>query len=310
MEESTSANRSRLLSIVASVLFLLTLVALIFFINRNSKLQQENANYISEVDALTQEKYELLTDLDSLRGAYEDLSFVRDSLDQSLGQADSTIEVLNRIRRQNASSLSSLRQEVNQLRGLRNQMEATVAELEAENEALIARNDSLTQELQVSTQRNRQLATQTANLEEANEALLEETNRLKAASVRASGFTVDVQQRNGRPTTSGRRADKIIVNFDMTGVPPNYQGLHTLYLIISDATGVPIESRNPVRTRINVNGEIAEFEAQLAKEVSLADSQRLTFNHEVQERRLDPGYYRVAIYSDMGFLGSAGFQLR
>ncbi len=310
MENSSNVRRSRILSITASVLFLLSFIGLLFMVNRNQRLKEDNASYMEEVDILTQEKYQIMTQIDSLQGEVEGLSFVRDSLNEGLTQANATIEELDRIRRRSASSLASLREEVNQLRGMRVQMEATVADLQEQNDILAARNDSLSQELQVSTQRNRELVSQTASLEEANEALLDETNRLKAASVRASGFTIDIEQRNGRPTTSGRRADQVTVNFDMTNVPVEFQGLHTLYLVISDATGVPIESTNPVRTRINVRGEIAEFEAQHAKEVSLSTAQRLSFKHEILERRLDPGYYRVAIYSDMGFLGSAGFQLR
>lgn len=301
---------SRAYSIVATVLFLLALIALIFMWTRNNQLQESNEAYISEVDSLTEVKYGLLNDLDSLQLAFEGLSVRADSLSGSLTEAKDAIDRLERIRSRSASDLRSLREEINQLRAVKADLSTTVAQLQEENEMLLAQNDSLSQELQTSQTRNQQLVSQTQNLEEANQVLLDEMNTLKAESVKASGFRIDIENDNGKPTLHGRRADIIEVSFDMTSVPREHQGLTTVYLVITDNNGSPIASRNPVRTRINVRGEIAEFEAQQAKEVNLTEAQRLEFKHEIQERRLDPGYYRAAIYSDMGFLGSSGFQIR
>lgn len=301
---------SKTYSIVATVLFALALIGVIFLWTRNSKLQTSNEEYMTEVDSLTQVKYDLLNDLDSLQLAYEGLAVTSDSLSNSLAGAKENIDRLERIRRQSASDLRSLREEINQLRAVKSELSANVAQLQEENAMLLAQNDSLNQELVVSQSRNQQLVSQTSQLEEANQALLDEMNTLKAESVKATGFRIDIEKDNGKPTLHGRRADVIEVSFDMTSVPREYQGLHTVYLVISDPNGTPIQSVNPVRTRINVRGEVAEFEAQLAKEVNLSESQRLSFKHEIQERRLDPGYYRAAIYSDMGFLGASGFQIR
>lgn len=301
---------SRTYSIVATVLLVLALIGLLFLWTRNSKLNESNEAYISEVDSLTQVKYDLLNDLDSLELAFNGLAVRSDSLSTSLSEAKESIKRLEQIRRQSSSDLRSLREEINQLRAVKSDLETTVATLMEENEQLLARNDSLNQELQVSQVLNQQLVSQTEQLAEANQALADEMDRLKAASVKANGFRVDVERGNGKPTTSGRRADVIEVSFDITQVPSEYQGLTTLYLVITDSNGMPVQSLNPVRTRINVRGEVAEFEAQQAKEVNLSASQRLSFKHEIQERRLEPGFYRAAIYSDMGFLGSSGFQLR
>lgn len=301
---------SRAYSIVATVLFLLALIAIIFMWTRNNNLKESNEAYISEVDSLTEVKYGLLNDLDSLQLAFEGLSIRADSLSGSLTEAKDAIDRLERIRRQSASDLRSLREEINQLRAVKADLSATVAQLQEENEQLLAQNDSLSQELQTSQTRNQQLVSQTQNLEEANQQLLDEMNTLKAESVKASGFRIDIEKENGKPTLHGRRADVIEVGFDMTSVPREYQGLTTIYLVITDSNGTPIESLNPVRTRITVRGEVAEFEAQQAKEINLTEAQRLEFKHEIQERRLEPGYYRAAIYSDMGFLGSSGFQIR
>lgn len=301
---------NRTVSIAAIVLFLLTLIGVIYLWTQNKQLKQSNETYISEVDSLTSVKYELLGEIDSIQGAFERMSVRSDSLSGSLAKAEQTISELNRIRRKSSADLESLRREINQLRSLKGDLEATVAQLQEDNQRLTAENEQLTVQLEESETRNEQLTSITQDLQEANQSLLDEMNRLKAASVKANGFQVDVLRNSGKPTTSGRRADVIEASFDVTDVPREYQGLHTVYLIISDANGTPIQSLNPVRARLTVNGEVAEIEAQQAKEVNLTTSQRLSFKHEIQERRLTPGYYRVAIYSDMGFLGSAGFQLR
>jgi chromosome segregation ATPase len=295
-------------SIVMTVLFLLALVGLLLMWNRGNRLQSANTTYVAEVDSLTQIKYELLNDLDSLQLAFEGLALQSDSLSEALAGAKETIAKLEQVRRQNSAGAESLRREINQLRALKADLESTVTQLREENEQLLAANEQLTVQLEASETRNLQLTSQTQELEEANKTLLDEMNRLRAASVKASGFQVDINRNSGRGTTSARRSRTLDISFDLTEVPREFHGLHTVYLVISDATGTPIKSLNPIRTRITANNQVAEIEAQAAKEVNLTASQRLNFKHEVQER-LSAGYYRVAVYSDLGFLGSAAFRL-
>jgi hypothetical protein len=44
------------------------------------------------------------------------------------------------------------------------------------------------------------------------------------------------------------------------------------------------------------------------KEVNITSNQRLSFSHNMEDK-LKPGFYRVAVYADLGMLGSANFRL-
>jgi len=44
------------------------------------------------------------------------------------------------------------------------------------------------------------------------------------------------------------------------------------------------------------------------KEDNITSNQRLSFSHKMEDK-LKPGFYRVAVYTDVGMLGSANFRL-
>jgi hypothetical protein len=46
-----------------------------------------------------------------------------------------------------------------------------------------------------------------------------------------------------------------------------------------------------------------------AKDVDIAENQRLSFVYDLEEK-LDPGFYRVSIFTEIGMLGSSSIRLR
>jgi hypothetical protein len=45
------------------------------------------------------------------------------------------------------------------------------------------------------------------------------------------------------------------------------------------------------------------------KDTDIVENQRLTFNYELEDK-LKSGYYRVAVYTDIGLLGASSFRLQ
>lgn len=303
-------NKSRLYGLLAALLLLL--LVSVFFIVRSSKLSGENKGMTVELDSLNSVKFDLLDEIDSLRTEYAVTVAKSDSLAGSLSSAESTMaqqsEELRRIKRQSAANSDQLKKEIVQLRNLKAQMEGVIDDLRAQNEKLKEENTFLSGELDKAQVVNQDLSNRAGQLEEANKSLQEEMNKLRAKSVKATGFRVDVGKRNDKPTTSSKRVRNVGISFDLLDVPQEYQGVHTLYLVITDQQGIPVKAANPIRTTIRVGEETAEIEAQQAKEVNIGPTQRLVFNYSPPDR-LKGGTYQAAIYTDFGLLGTVSFRL-
>lgn len=303
-------NKSRLYAGIALLLLLLAIA--IFFIVRSINLSGKNEGLNTSLDSLNTVKFDLLDQLDSLETEFAVTVATSDSLGGALSDAQSAMarqsEEIKRIKRQSALTADQLKAEIAQLRNFKAQMEGAMEELRAENEKLKEENTYLSGELVKADSTNKQLTAKTGVLESANKALQEEMNKLRAKSVKATGFRVDVGKRNDKPTMSSRRTRNIGVSFDLIDVPEQYHGVHTLYLVITNEAGVPVKSANPIRTTIRVNDATAEIEAQVAKEVNLENTQRLVFNYSPSDK-LSAGTYQAAIYTDFGLLGTVSFKL-
>lgn len=303
-------NKQTLYSVIVTVLLAIVIIAALVLWSKNSNLSGSNEDYMQEVDSLTVVKTELLSQLDQLQAEYESIAAYGDSLSGSLTEAQATIEKLEKIRKQSTADLNSLRQEVKQLQGLKTNLSDEVAKLREENAALLARNEELTVQLVETSTANEALTSQRTDLETANQSLNDEVNRLKVSNIKATGFQINVERKNEKVTARGRSARRLNISFDVINVPAEHQGLHTIYLVLSDANATPLKVETPIRAQIKgSDGEVAEIEAQYSKEVNLTANQRVSFTHELQEK-LQAGMYQASVYSDLGFLGLASFQVR
>jgi hypothetical protein len=79
--------------------------------------------------------------------------------------------------------------------------------------------------------------------------------------------------------------------------------------VVTDDKGTPVKMSNPIQATVNVNGQDMDIQAVKVQEVNIEENQRLSFNYDLEER-LKSGYYRVAVYTDIGLLGASSFRLR
>ena len=198
--------------------------------------------------------------------------------------------------------MASLRSQLDGLIAARTALEGDITNLQAENAALKEENAKLTANLATSRE-------ETAALARLNETMEKDIADLTLANFKANGFTTDVLRKDGKPTRRKVFAKKVNVSFDLVGVPEKYQGVRKIYMVITDDQGVPITKSSPVSAKINVNGQEQDIIAVSEQNVEIQESQRLSFNHDLEEK-LKPGYYRSSIYTDLGLLGSASFLMR
>lgn len=304
------------LGILALLLFLLLLGVGYWgygLSNEKTKLISEKTEMSSELESINALKLQLESEVDSLESAYNTLADENETLQGAL--KDEKARVRRRDRKiktisqelegeklQANSQMSDLRTQIESLLASKSALEGEINSLRAENDALKNQNADLQQNLGKAREDNLALANLTRSMEG-------ELDRLTLANFKATAFNVEFQKRNKKVTSKSRRARRTKVSFDLTNVPQEYQGVRPVYLVISDEKSTPIKLDNPISAKIVVNGQQQDILAAEAKEVNIQKNQRISFTHQLDEK-LKSGYYRIAIYTDIGLLGATSFRLR
>lgn len=296
--------------IVLIILLLLALMGSLYWGNQEKtakeQLMSENTVLTEAIGGLGNIKKELETEVDRLMAEYEALAAENESLEGSLAKAKADIaKKAAEIRNAKASStaeVNNLRAEIQNLLAIKAELENNIQAMQVENDSLRARTGVLEQDLSLAKE-------DIVALNELNNAMQQEVRKLTLANFKATAFDVVVGQKNDKVTARSKRARKITVNFELMNVPNEYQGIRPLYLSITDTNGVPVNATNPYTTKVTVNGQPMDLIAVDAKEVDLIDNQRLSLSYEVDEK-LQAGFYRATVYTDIGLLGAVSFKLR
>ncbi len=302
-------NTNKILAIIIAILALLLVWSGWWGLqqkNAKNLLATENNMLNQEVEGLEELKINLEGEVDSLVGQFEALAEENEFLQADLEEAQSKVQqqraTINNLKKRSATESSSLRTQIEELLGTKAELEAQIADLQVENESLRSENEQLTEDLASSR-------AETDALARLNRTIQDELKQMTLASFKASGFRVEVEKRKSRATARSRNARKILVSFDLVSVPEEYRGVRPLYLVVTDDKGTPIKISNPIQTQVLVNGQTMDIQAVASRDENIGASQRISFNHNLEEK-LRSGYYRVAVYTDIGLLGASSFRLR
>lgn len=274
--------------------------------NQSSQsLQSEKQQLQTQLAGIAELKNTLQREVDSLQTAYQSLASDNQALQGSLSDAQSRLARLDgelqAARRNRLGEVNGLKAEIQSLLASKAELENSIAAIQAENDSLRQRTGVLERDISAARSEN-------AALSNLNRTIQGELRRLTLANFKATAFQVEVEMKKPKATAAAGRARRIMVTFDLTAVPSEYQGLRPLYLTITDDKGTPIAGSN-YQAKANVNGQSIDLIAVKEKEVNIGANQRLSFAHDLAEK-LRPGYYRVAVYTDIGLLGAASFKLQ
>lgn len=295
-------------------LFIAAVIAIIFLLFSRNKVANNLEATSVERDSLLVARTNLAHELDSIGFAFQTALTENDSLRGSMANLEKLVAekdaLVQKIRAQSSNSTAGLRKEINQLRQLRGELEGAMAQLQEENQKLLADNERLTGENQQLTVEKGQLSGQISDMQKFNGTLQDQVAKLTRAGIKASAFRVDLERRSDKLTTRARRTREIGITFDLIDLPEQYQGAHTLYLVLTDVNGALLSSSttNAKASIPTPNGTPLEIVAQQAKEVDLGAAQRLSFTYPIEEK-LKPGTYIATVYADFGILGSSSFRL-
>lgn len=308
-QEKSTPYSDRERNLIAIIIILLIALAgtsywAFFKKQENTIITNENVAYQSENKELISLRDSLVSQVESLSSNFAALSEENQSLQGSLNEAKvelaSKIKSLSLYKKNSAKEANNLRAEILQLLAVKAELEESISALQEENDNLKVENTSLTTNLNEANKDNAALA----NL---NRTMQEEVKKLTLNNFKASAFQVEVENPKSKLTVKSNKARRIVVNFDLTSVPDEYQGVRIIYMAITNDNGIPVPGSN-ISKNIVVNGQSMPLNAVSGKEVNITSNQRLSFTHNMEDK-LKPGFYRVAVYTDIGMLGSANFRL-
>ena len=299
-------NNATIAAIVLGVLFLIALIWGITQMTSKNKLKTQTTTLTEEKSELELLRADLEREVDSLTQEFQTLASENEELEGSLSDAQAKLvsaeKALSAAKKSAAGERNSLRAEIQALIDAKATLQSNIDGLMEENQRLKEQMGILEQDLAMTQQEKEALAA-------LNQTINEEVKRLTLANFKASGFQVVIGQKNEKVTSKSKKARSIDVAFDLANVPPEYQGVRPIYLVLTDERGNPIPMSNPVKATSVVNNQTVELLAAESKEVNINENQRLSFSHELDEK-LKAGLYRASVYTDIGLLGASSFTLR
>jgi FtsZ-binding cell division protein ZapB len=299
MSDQTS---SRAYGIIVTLLLLLSASMGWFFWQKSKVVQSENLRIEAMRDSLEFVKAAVELELDTLAQAYSALRNENEGLRGRVSSTVKTVEekevIIRQIKSSSSKEISDLKNQIGQLSKLKTEYETIITVLRGENDQLKVENQRLTGE-------NYQLRTAKDNL---SRQLEDQLRKNQTVSFKATAFRVENQRKSDKLTTRAKKTREITISFDLNDVPSMYQGPVKLYMVITDETGKPIASNNPVRTTVYAPTGPTDISAQMVKEVILYESQRIELDYELEEK-IKSGSYTVSIYTEKGLLGASIFRL-
>lgn len=309
------------LTIVAILLALLFLATLFWGIsqkNNAGELTVANTEMSAEVDQLSLLRANLERQVDSLGTIYETAVSDNESLKGQLAEAqDVTKRALYDMRqaqksRKNDNDVAyQMRVQIEDLINARANLETSLIALEAENQELRKANVVLRQDLSDAKTAAYNFEKKSDNLETMTQSMEKQITEMTLGAFKASAIQVDMYQgsKGTKVTADASRVRRMNVSFDLTNVPDKYLGVRPIYLVLSDQSGTPVTSENPVRAKAIVNGAEMDLIALEGRDVNVEKNQRISFTHDL-DVKLAAGYYRAQIFTDLGLLGAANVNLR
>ncbi len=275
----------------------------------NAKLTTDKAVLSSEMDKLGAIKANLNASIDSLNASFQDLAEENTALTGSLEaekakakKANSRYHHWKKKWQEAQNSNASMAEQIQTLLAAKSGMESTIVSLQTQNDSLMQLTATLKEDLSETREAKKAL-------ERMNESINGELKRLTLANFKATAFNVTTLTKRNKQQMRAWLVRQIKVSFDLTNVPEKYRGVRPVYMVITDEKSVPIPMENAIDAKVKVNGQELALKAVEMKEINIDDSQRLSFTHKLA-KKLKKGYYRVAVYTDIGMLGASSFRLR
>ena len=268
----------------------------------NGQLKANNAHLSSQLAQLDSLKMDLQHEVDSLIATYTALAQENEELQSKLVQKDGLIArktaLVKNVRSASASDIRGLKQQMQDLINLKVNMEVSIHEIYRQNDSLKVEIVKKEEEVEVVKKEKKILTQLKENLE----------NDLTLSNFKATAFRVEVEGKKGKVTSKGKRARNIVVSFDLNEIPAKYQGTRPLYMIIKDEQQNVIATDQFYPVTISRGDQTLNIHAVMRQQAEIGADQRINFNYDLEDK-LQEGYYRIEIYTDIALLGVTSFRV-
>lgn len=312
VNNGNSGASKKLAWALAAVMTVVAILAIYFGVQSN-KYQHLSTDLSAELDDTRTKMQE---ELAVVQSAYDTQVVVNEGLSADIETKVQEVEDLQAKIKQARNQLATSKANTDEIKARLAQMETLKTELEADLLALQGQNDSLAQTnstltlaLDESKLQVEQMSTEIANLDQQNKELDRRLTLLAPAGFKADNFRIAVERRNDKLTSRARRADEIVVHFDLDNVPSEKHGSHELYLTVTTPDGTPVAVLPTEQVSVPAANEPMQIRAADVEQVDLTQTQTVAMSFN-PNKDLEAGEYNIFVYSDAGYLGATGFRLR
>lgn len=305
--------------VAIAVLFVFLLVAIggiYHFSNESNTHAHKTVQLKSALSELNDERLGLEAEVSQLTTNY-DLEIEKNTaLEVKIVDAEEKIKGLkgriSKIKRalsKTKISNEEMQQRIAELNTSKEELFAEIATLQTNNKDLTVAKESLDVELAVVNDENTQLTAQVEDLNAQNTKIQARLFTLAPAGFQATRFQIQIADKKEKLTTKAKQARAIKVDFDLANIPTALQKEHEIYLVVTDGEGVPVKKIASTPMDVPTANGALKVEVAGVETIALNANQKISMAFQPTDK-MDAGLYNVALWSNVGYLGSAAFSLR
>ena len=289
--QKSQANGLKTAIIILGVVAAALAVILVVVWLRNSAL----------VNDLEQEKQELTEQFESLQADYESLSSEYDTINAQLDTSRAEVaELIERIKKTDATNRAKMRQYEKELGTLRSIMKNYIVQIDSLNtlnHKLTADAAAARREAEASKRQNQELTQQVEQL----------SGKVAAGSViKARGLTLTAYNGSDKTTDRSSRTVRLLTSLSLVENDLAPKGSVRVYIRIKDPDGI-ILTNSTMRT-FTYNGERLVASASREVDYQGKEVDLVIYMNEIAS--YSSGTYTVEAYTENNFLGSSELYLR
>ncbi|MBQ0057934.1 MAG: hypothetical protein KBT20_09785 [Bacteroidales bacterium] len=284
-----------ILSVVGAVL-----VGAIIWLVVALKSQRDTVEFLTEQYAL--EKEELADEYTQLAIQYEGyrLEVNNDSLEQKLEdqriKIQRLVEELRQTKAEDARKIAELKKELTTVRGVLRYYVAQVDSLNQVNEALLAENKEVRQQI-------RQVSNANANLKEQNKKLEQKVDI--ASHLTAVGLRAEAQNKRSKKTTSLKSTTLFVVTFTVGANVTAQTGEKDIYVrILKPSEELLTNSKSG---SFKYDGSMVQY--SMKKTIEYGGDELPVTLYWNRNETLDPGRYQFEVYADGKLIGTTSLTM-
>lgn len=255
----------------------------------------------SLISELEDEKRDLTEQMESLQNDYATLSSDYDSINSQLDTSRAEVaDLLERIKKTNATNRAKMRQYEKELGTLRSIMRNYIVQIDSLNTL----NHKLTAEAAAA---RREAAASKAESEQLSQQVENLTGQVAAGSViKARGLHIAAYNSSDKVTDRSSRTVRLLTSLSLVENDLAPKGPVRVFIRVKDPDGIILTNSN--RSSFTFNGETMVASASRRVDYEGSEVDLSIYLNDIPEYR--KGVYTVEAYTEQAFLGKSELMLR